>query len=101
MLSFLILWLLSKKPMYGDEIASEIGRMKGGKPTPGTIYPALKQLKEAGAVTTKKEGRKVIYSLTEKGRKGSLEAINYFCRAFGEIFEDYNRKRLVTLSSIK
>jgi DNA-binding PadR family transcriptional regulator len=101
MLSFLILWNLSKRPMHGDEIASEIGRMKGGKPTPGTIYPALKQLKGSGAVTSKKEGRRVIYSLTKKGEEGAIEALNYFCRAFGDIFEDYNKRRLIPLTSIK
>lgn len=101
MLSFLILWLLSKRPMYGDEIASEIGRMKGGKPTPGTIYPALKQLKSSGAVTSKKEGRKVVYSLTKKGEKGALEAVDYFCRAFGGIFEEYQKQRLIPIASIK
>ncbi len=101
MLSFLILWLLSKRSMYGDELASEIGKMKGGKPTPGTIYPALKQLKKSGAVSSRKEGRKVVYSLTEKGEKGALEALDYFCMAFGEIFEDYQRQRLVPLASIK
>jgi DNA-binding PadR family transcriptional regulator len=95
MLSFMILWLLSKKPMFGDEMAKEIGRMKGGKPTPGTIYPALKQLKETGAVTAKKEGRKVIYSLTEKGKAGAKEALNYFGRAFGPLFEDYQGQQLL------
>jgi DNA-binding PadR family transcriptional regulator len=29
MLGFLILFLLSKKPMHGQEIAGEIGRRKG------------------------------------------------------------------------
>jgi DNA-binding PadR family transcriptional regulator len=101
MLSFLILWLLTKKPMFGDEIANEIGRMKGGKPTPGTIYPALKQLKESGAISSKKEGRKVIYSLTEKGKTGAMEALDYFCRAFGEIFEDYYKRRIIHLATIK
>lgn len=93
MLSFLILWLLSRKSMYGDQIANEIGKMKGGKPTPGTIYPALKQLKETGAVSSKKEGRKIIYSLTPQGEAGVKEAINYFCTAFGGIFEDYNKMK--------
>jgi len=91
MLSFLVLWLLSKKPMYGDQIANELGKMKGGKPTPGTIYPALKQLKEKGSVSSKKEGRKVVYSLTSSGEAGVREAMDYFCTVFGEIFEDYNK----------
>ncbi len=93
MLSFLILWLLSKNPLYGDQLANEIGKMKGGKPTPGTIYPALKKLKETGAVSYKKEGRKVVYSLTPKGEAGVREAMAYFCTAFGGIFEDYNKMK--------
>ena len=44
MLSFLILFLLSKKPMCGSELAKEIGKRKGETPSPGTIYPALKAL---------------------------------------------------------
>jgi len=39
MLGFLILFLLSKKPMHGQELAEEIARRKGEKPSPGTIYP--------------------------------------------------------------
>lgn len=93
MLQFCILWLLSKRPMHGDKIANEIAKMKGEKPTPGTIYPALKQLKESGAITSKKEGRKVVYSLTPKGEKGVKEAMDYFCSAFGGIFEDYYKMK--------
>ena len=93
MLSFMILWLLQKKPMYGDEIALELGKMKGGKPTPGTIYPALKQLKEKGQITSRKEGRKVIYSLTGEGKKGVKEAVDYFCNAFGAVFMDFNDQK--------
>lgn len=40
MLGFLILFLLSKKSMHGQELAEEIARRKGEKPRPGTIYPA-------------------------------------------------------------
>ena len=89
MLSFMILWLLSKKSMYGEEMAKELGKMKGGKPTPGTIYPALKQLKNNGMITSHKEGRKIIYSLTEEGEKASKEAVEYFCSAFGPIFTEH------------
>ncbi len=48
MLGFLILFLLSKKPMHGQEIADELAKRRGDKPSPGTIYPALKSLKYAG-----------------------------------------------------
>lgn len=89
MLSFYILWLLSKKPMYGQEIAAEIARRRGSKPNPGTIYPALKELEKRGLVRSSVEGRKTTYYLTEKGEKGMRNACKYFCRAFGEIFQEY------------
>ncbi len=68
-LGFLILFLLSKKSMHGQEIADDIARRKGDKPSPGTIYPALKSLREAGFLNEEKEGKTITYSLTPKGKK--------------------------------
>lgn len=89
MLSFLILWLLTKKPMYGQEIAKELAKMRGTKPTPGTIYPALKELRKKGLIKATKKGKKIIYSLTGKGGTGIDKACRYFCSSFGEIFKKY------------
>lgn len=89
MLSFLALWLLSKRDMYGQEIAKEIGKRRGSKPNPGTIYPALKELEKRGFIRSETEGRKTVYHLTEKGRRGIQGACKYFCKAFREIFEEY------------
>jgi PadR family transcriptional regulator, regulatory protein PadR len=89
MLSFMILWLLTKKPMHGQEIAKEIGMRRGKKPNPGTIYPALEELWKKGLVKKESEGRKTIYSLTAEGRKGIKKACMYFCGSFSEIFEEY------------
>ncbi len=93
MLSFMMLWLLSKRPMYGQELAEEIAKRRGEKPNPGTIYPALKDLKERGLIELRVDGRKTIYELTKEGRNGVCEATTYFTRAFGEIFESPPRRR--------
>ena len=90
MLSFYIMWLLSKKPMNGQEISRELGKRKGTRPTPGTIYPALKELKTKKLVKMERKGRKTIYTLSEKGRKGLEKACRYFCSAYGEIFREFN-----------
>jgi DNA-binding PadR family transcriptional regulator len=82
LLSFLILFLLSKKPMHGQELAEEIGRRKGAKPSPGTIYPALKNLKSMGLIKERKEGKNIIYSLTEDGLIALRVAKEKFCRTF-------------------
>mgnify|MGYP001571119094 CR=1 FL=1 len=86
MLSFLILLLLSKKPMHGQEIAEEIGKRKGNKPSPGTIYPALKNLKENKLIEEKQEGKKIIYTITEEGKKTFKTARQVFCRTFPDVF---------------
>ena len=91
MLSFMILWLLAKKSMYGQELAKEIGKRKGAKPNPGTIYPALKELKKRGLIESDKKGRVTTYQITEAGREGFHLACEYFFRAFGEIFQEQNQ----------
>ena len=88
MLSFLIIFLLSKKPMHGQEIADEIEKRKGSRPSPGTIYPALKSLKEHGFIREKKEGKTITYSLTPEGRKGLKASKEHFCRTFMDVFSD-------------
>jgi DNA-binding PadR family transcriptional regulator len=86
MLGFLILFLLSKKPMHGQEIADEITKRKGEKPSPGTIYPALKSLREVGFLNEKKEGKTIIYSLTPSGKNALAIAKRRFCKTFLGVF---------------
>jgi len=83
-LSYLILWILSKKDMNGIEIARELEKRKGKKPSPGTIYPILKELKEKGLITSDKNK---IYSLTKKGRKELKSACTFFFKIFYDVEE--------------
>src|SRR3989344_3049955 len=87
MLSFLILFLLSKKPMHGQEIADEMEKRKGERQSPGTIYPALKGLKEAGVNKEKKEGKTISDSLTEEGKHTLKMSNQRFCKIFFWIME--------------
>ena len=90
MLSFCILWILSKRLMIGQEIADALGKMRGTKPTPGTIYPALRDLRKHKLIDMKRKGRTTTYNLTETGREELEKACKYFCFAFGEIFKEYD-----------
>jgi DNA-binding PadR family transcriptional regulator len=92
LLSFSILWLLTKNDMYGQELADELERMRGTRPTPGTLYPALAELEKTGMVETRQEGRRKFYHLTNQGRHSAEEACGYFCKAYGEIFQEYGSK---------
>ena len=81
-LSFLILHELHQKSLCGDDLAIKIGKRKGAKLTPGTIYPALKDLRKQKFIRYKKLGRKKIYTLSDGGRT-ELERLyvlfsNYF-----------------------
>ena len=52
--------------MTGAEIALELEKRKGSKPSPGTIYPVLKDLKDKGLLSVDENKR---YSLTKRGKK--------------------------------
>ncbi|MFH1787799.1 MAG: PadR family transcriptional regulator [Candidatus Altiarchaeota archaeon] len=78
-LSYMILWILSKKEMKGSEIAKELEKRRGSKPSPGTIYPALKELKEKGLI---KSDKNKAYYLTKNGEKELKSACATFCKMF-------------------
>ncbi|MDD9953387.1 MAG: PadR family transcriptional regulator [Candidatus Woesearchaeota archaeon] len=80
MLTFLVLWIINKEPANGASIAREIEKRKGCKPSPGTIYPVLKDLKEKGLVTVKEKE----YHITDKGHK----ELHAGCSLFKKIFYD-------------
>ncbi len=83
-LSLFILWTLSKKSMTGAQIAQEIERRKGTKPSPGTIYPALKDLKEKGLIASNKKKE---YTLTKKGKEEMQHGLSMFCTVFSDFSE--------------
>ncbi|MFW9811784.1 MAG: PadR family transcriptional regulator [Candidatus Thorarchaeota archaeon] len=94
-LNFQILWELGKEHLNGQQIAERIAKRRGTKPTPGTIYPALKELKKGKYIAGTKEGREVVYRLTAKGEDALLDASKYFHQAFGDIAEDVKVKVVV------
>jgi PadR family transcriptional regulator len=85
LLSFQILFLLSKKPMHGEELAQEIKRRRGEKPKAGTIYPALKELSLRGLIKGEKDGKIIVYYITQKGKWSLRNAMRYFVRSFGDM----------------
>ena len=83
-LSFLILWLVRREARTGAEIALELEKRRGRKPSPGTIYPVLKHLKEANILTIDDSKR---YSLTEKGHEALEAHLGSFIKTFYDIDE--------------
>ncbi len=68
--------------MHGQEISDELEKRKGSRPSPGTIYPALKNLKENGLIKEQKKGKTIVYCLTKEGEKGLKASKERFCRTF-------------------
>lgn len=96
-LSLLILSLLSRKTMYGYEIAATVHRDTEGAFTwrEGSLYPNLHKLEQGGLILgeweEKETGRKRrYYRITKKGREAlreKVQAWSELCQAVGRILE--------------
>jgi DNA-binding PadR family transcriptional regulator len=68
-LKICVLTELKRQKRTGYELMNQISEAVGNKPSPGSMYPLLKDLKEKKLILSKKDGRKIVYSLSAKGRK--------------------------------
>ena len=103
-LKMFILKRIATSPSTGYGIMKECYEKLGYKPSAGSIYPLLKSMEKDGIIVSTKEGRKVIYSLSKKGKKffDGIEKIkNEFYQrlhshivATAEIFDDDELKSI-------
>jgi DNA-binding PadR family transcriptional regulator len=70
-----ILYMLSRGEMTGAEIIDSIAAISMGlwRPSPGSVYPALKELTEEGYVEFREVGNRKFYRITEKGKNHLAE----------------------------
>ena len=91
-LSFMVLRLISKKNMSGEEIRKELLERRGNRPSPGTIYPVLKSLSDKGLIEEiKDKGREKKYRITRIGAKEVQVANAKFIEMFYDMKEDFRR----------
>jgi len=92
-LRLLALALIEQQPRHGYEIIKLIEDKTGGwySPSPGTVYPTLTYLEEAGYVTVEAaEGSRKLYTITAEGRayldsnRGIIDAVLGRLAAAGE-----------------
>lgn len=57
-----ILALLEEEPRHGYALAKDLGKQGP------TVYEHLQELEEAGYIESRQEGRRKVYSLTERGK---------------------------------
>ncbi len=69
-LRLVVLGLLGEEPRHGYEIIKLLkDRFQGAySPSPGSIYPILAQLAEAGMVEAQAQGARKLFALTDEGR---------------------------------
>jgi DNA-binding PadR family transcriptional regulator len=74
-MKFALLELLQERPMHGYEMMKALEEKTGGfyTPSPGSIYPTLQMLEEAGMVTSNEIEGKKVYSITDAGRASLAE----------------------------
>jgi DNA-binding PadR family transcriptional regulator len=75
--------LLESEERHGYELMDRIEEVTGNRPSSSHIYPFLSKMKEQGYVKEKKDGRKKVYFLTEKGERFASEQLE----SFGEILQ--------------
>ncbi|MGC9209874.1 MAG: PadR family transcriptional regulator [Acidilobus sp.] len=82
-LVWLLLLILSERPMHGYEIIKRIKELTANqwRPAAGSIYPLLNYMKDAGLIDVVnveekvRGGRKIVYALTDKGWQQLRDAI--------------------------
>lgn len=67
---FMLLELLSERPQHGYELMKELEAHRGGfrRSSPGSVYPTLQMLEEAGYLTSEEVEGKRVYTITDSGR---------------------------------
>jgi DNA-binding PadR family transcriptional regulator len=90
-----ILYHADKEPICGVEMIEELER-HGYTLSPGTLYPILHHLEEAGYVSCEEAvvagRRRKNYRITKRGRKLLADAQHKLRELFAEVVEDRDRK---------
>lgn len=69
-LKFVILRLISEKPMHGYEVMRALEEESQGtyKASPGSVYPTLQMLEDEGYLDSDESSGKKVYRITDEGR---------------------------------
>ncbi|HUF31964.1 MAG TPA: PadR family transcriptional regulator [Acidimicrobiales bacterium] len=68
-LHLVVLALLAGEPMHGYQLMGELARLFGPayRPSPGSVYPGIEALTEAGLIAGSDDGGRRVFALTPAG----------------------------------
>ena len=74
-LPLVVLALLEREPMHGYQVLGELSRVFGDayEPSAGSVYPAIRALRQEGLIGATTAGRRSVYSLTDLGHRALRE----------------------------
>lgn len=87
-LKFVVLKFLAESGRHGYDLMRLFAEKGWRPPRPGSIYPILNALEEEGFVTSRTEGERRVYEITEKGRRHLHEHASHAGEFFENFFED-------------
>ncbi len=92
-LKLTLLKLLSEDSSHGYALMGEIEHIteKDWRPSPGSVYPALRELESKGLITSETRGRQKVYSITDNGEEVLAQAASHLrtvIRQIREVFHD-------------
>lgn len=91
-----VLYHADKQAICGAEMIDEL-RRHGYRLSPGTLYPILHELEEAGYVSRSEQTvagkRRKNYRITQRGRKLLKEARHKLKELFAEVVEDVDHRK--------
>ena len=67
-LKLIVLKFLAKNPLSGYDLMKGIGQETGWKPSTGSMYPLLESLISEKLASSRRDGRRTLYQITESGR---------------------------------
>lgn len=77
-LDIIILSILRNEPRCGFDIIQFINKNFDVLLSAGSVYPILHSLKKKNFLKTKKDRRKIVYTITERGKRSFNDMLNGF-----------------------
>ena len=76
-LKMIVLKILSKRQLSGYDLMKEIEEASGKKPSPGSMYPLLKDLQHEELIRAQTLGRSTVYALLPKGKEALKKLMSH------------------------